>query len=137
MIDIDLSTLEAETRCPVCLGEPPCLPVSSQQSTCHERFLLCLASIDHCVSCHAAARAGVVKSCRLVSGCMHRFCADCIEKWLRVARHAPAPVTCISSPHEQQKQSLPADSPRLALLGLQEAGVHAPCLGMLRACGGS
>ena len=23
MIDIDLSTLEAETRCPVCLGVPP------------------------------------------------------------------------------------------------------------------
>ena len=30
--------------------------------------------------------AGILKSCRLVSGCMHRFCADCIEKWLRVAR---------------------------------------------------
>ena len=34
-----------------------------------------------CLSC-----AGIVKDCRLVSGCMHRFCSECIEKWLRVAR---------------------------------------------------
>lgn len=32
--------------------------------------------------------AGIVKDCRLVSGCMHRFCSECIEKWLRVARCA-------------------------------------------------
>lgn len=30
--------------------------------------------------------AGVIKNARLVSGCMHRFCAECIEKWLRVCR---------------------------------------------------
>ncbi|EIE19839.1 hypothetical protein COCSUDRAFT_58076 [Coccomyxa subellipsoidea C-169] len=52
-MDIDLSSLEAETRCSVCLG--------------------------------------IVKSCRLVSGCMHRFCADCIEKWLRVASEPSCP----------------------------------------------
>ncbi|KAK9902834.1 hypothetical protein WJX75_008005 [Coccomyxa subellipsoidea] len=52
-MDINLSSLEAETRCPVCLG--------------------------------------IVKHCRLVSGCMHRFCADCIEKWLRVANEPSCP----------------------------------------------
>ncbi|BDA51323.1 probable E3 ubiquitin-protein ligase RING1 at N-terminal half [Coccomyxa sp. Obi] len=53
LMDIDLSSLEAETRCAVCLG--------------------------------------IVKNCRLVSGCMHRFCADCIEKWLRVASEPSCP----------------------------------------------
>ena len=37
--------------------------------------------VGSCLSC-----AGIVKDCRLVSGCMHRFCSECIEKWLRVAR---------------------------------------------------
>ncbi|KAL0027330.1 hypothetical protein WJX79_001271 [Trebouxia sp. C0005] len=53
LIAINLSDLEAETRCPVCLG--------------------------------------VIKNARLVSGCMHRFCAECIEKWLRVCRENNCP----------------------------------------------
>ncbi|CAL8466322.1 g5858 [Coccomyxa elongata] len=53
LMSIDLTCLEAETRCAVCLG--------------------------------------IVKNCRLVSGCMHRFCADCIEKWLRVASEPSCP----------------------------------------------
>ncbi|KAL3140935.1 hypothetical protein ABBQ32_005465 [Trebouxia sp. C0010 RCD-2024] len=53
LIAINLTDLEAETRCPVCLG--------------------------------------VIKNARLVSGCMHRFCAECIEKWLRVCRENNCP----------------------------------------------
>lgn len=53
LMAINLSNLEAETRCPVCLG--------------------------------------VIKNARLVSGCMHRFCAECIEKWLRVCRENNCP----------------------------------------------
>ncbi|KAK9843792.1 hypothetical protein WJX81_006630 [Elliptochloris bilobata] len=53
LLDIDLSTLEDQTRCAVCLG--------------------------------------IVKGSRLVSGCMHRFCALCIEKWLRMTKDNTCP----------------------------------------------
>jgi len=29
------------------------------------------------------AHAGIIKNTRAVSACMHRFCKDCIEAWLR------------------------------------------------------
>ncbi|KAK9863188.1 hypothetical protein WJX84_004125 [Apatococcus fuscideae] len=52
-MEVDLDVLEAETRCPVCLG--------------------------------------VIRDARLVSVCMHRFCAECIEKWLRNAKENSCP----------------------------------------------
>ncbi|KAK9848486.1 hypothetical protein WJX84_005032 [Apatococcus fuscideae] len=52
-MEVDLDALEAETRCPVCLG--------------------------------------VIRDARLVSVCMHRFCAECIEKWLRNAKENSCP----------------------------------------------
>ncbi len=30
--------------------------------------------------------AGVIKDARLIAHCMHRFCAVCIEKWLRLSK---------------------------------------------------
>ncbi|KAK9813090.1 hypothetical protein WJX72_008817 [[Myrmecia] bisecta] len=54
MISINLTSLEDETRCSVCLG--------------------------------------VIKGARLVAGCMHRFCGDCIEKWLRIGKENACPA---------------------------------------------
>ena len=94
MIAINLSDLEAETRCPVCLGillhsthsqcycpaPPQCIPVMDHQ-------MLPMSGAVRVSDMQFYAAAGVIKNARLVSGCMHRFCAECIEKWLRVCRH--------------------------------------------------
>ena len=80
LMAIDLSNLEAETRCPVCLGKAGCLGTAQAVAT--------IATLQYA---HYFP-TGVIKNARLVSGCMHRFCAECIEKWLRVCRYAAAHI---------------------------------------------
>ena len=63
--------------CPVL---PKCIPIKDHQ-------MLYIAGSQCASEKQCYATAGVIKNARLVSGCMHRFCAECIEKWLRVCRH--------------------------------------------------
>lgn len=45
-----------------------------------------LADETRCAVC-----LGVIKDARLIAQCMHRFCAVCIEKWLRLSKESVCP----------------------------------------------
>ena len=93
-MSINLDDIEEETRCAVCLGK----------LTSHVRLYYGLArpscpTMGHLVVLHAKSEetderthnvsrfpAGVIKDARLIAQCMHRFCALCIEKWLRQSK---------------------------------------------------
>ena len=75
------TTLWAEVRASKVPAElRHCTVPKVETKTCREVAVACQGLRSD------ALLAGIVKDCRLVSGCMHRFCSECIEKWLRVAR---------------------------------------------------
>ncbi len=59
----------------------------------HQQHLRSTGAANTCDD--LALRAGVIKEARLVAQCMHRFCAACIEKWLRLSKCAV--LHCIAS----------------------------------------
>jgi Zinc finger, C3HC4 type (RING finger) len=102
MIEINLEDLADETRCPVCLGDP--MSPRDNDAMLMQCFLVVGAlSLDE-----HHARAGVIKDARLIAQCMHRFCAVCIEKWLRLSKYA----TKLLSPlcHDVQLQYLASNT---------------------------
>ena len=57
-------------------------------------FMACaFTPVDSHKAC--AYPTGVIKDARLVAGCMHRFCGDCIEKWLRIAKCVRCDAGCV------------------------------------------
>ena len=70
-----------------CPPHPACI-ASTHLSAClvlptHLPCLLLLLP-PACIACIACMLpAGIIKNTRAVSACMHRFCKECIEAWLR------------------------------------------------------
>ena len=60
-------------------------------------LLLSSMRVLACVWSTRTSCAGIIKGSRLVSGCMHRFCTQCIEKWLRMTKCGlPACWICVA-----------------------------------------
>ena len=66
---VDLASVVEHCRCSICRGA--CEGAGAG------------ASDGGAATPPPAFAAGIVKNARSVSACMHRFCKDCIEAWLR------------------------------------------------------
>jgi len=73
----------------------------------------------------AAVRAGIIKDARLVAGCMHRFCSQCIEKWLRMTKRAPRAPGPPACPPAAPLASLPGSLGALCCAARMR--LNAPC----------
>ncbi len=94
-LTLDLREFEEDTRCAVCLGASQCFGACSvsfcwAMHVLHWQRLRALGSAS--TRDDLTLRSGVIKEARLVAQCMHRFCAACIEKWLRLSK-------CVSLRH--------------------------------------
>ena len=72
----------------------------------------------------AHACAGVIKDARLVAQCMHRFCAKCIEKWLRLSKY----ITILGLSH-----SSPGQASAPMSIGHDRTSLHSCCMCALQA----
>jgi len=79
-------------------------------------------------------RAGIIKDARLVAGCMHRFCSQCIEKWLRMTKRAPRAPGPPACPPAAPLASLPGSLGALCCAARLRLAGACPPLGAGRRC---